>query len=61
MSEELTPEQKKEADVFIDELLGALIASAGFMKMIMELLEAINRRLANIELVLTDDNGMGRA
>lgn len=61
MGEELTEEQKKEADEFIDGLFTAVLASAGFMKMIVENLELINRRLATIELALTNDNGMGRA
>jgi hypothetical protein len=62
MSEELSPEAKKEAEEFIDALFKNMLATCKYMEMINLRLEMIERRLSNVELALTnDDNGIGKA
>jgi hypothetical protein len=68
MSEELTVEQKREAEDFIDSMLKAIQASTTHPQVFNELMEIISKQLEliatrfdRIELALMDESKVGKA
>jgi len=58
---ELTVDQKREAEDFIDSVIVAIQSSTLFMQMVSAQLDMIGQRLDRIEFALMDESKAGRA